>query len=195
MTVRPAKTQISLDIRAVWSESSLSTWRKLRSLAIHWVHSEDSDQIWVFAGRIVILLVLSWGGSNWAGAQHIEQNDLYGLCPAKTLICLGSRPGWSESLLSACRTFGSLATHKAHREDSDQTRCMSRLIWVSAGCTGHFVGFIVVWLRYSNNGCEKNIFEKKSLKNGWLMDQRRELGSSLLSSHPVLEYHVMVNSI
>ena len=67
---RPAKTQISLDIRPVWSESSLSAWRKLGSLATHWAHSKDSDQtgrlprlIWVFAGRTVILLVLSWGGS------------------------------------------------------------------------------------------------------------------------------------
>ena len=68
--VHPAKTQISLDIHPIWSESLLSAWRKLRSLATHWVHSEDSDQtgrmprlIWVFAGRTVILLVLSWGGS------------------------------------------------------------------------------------------------------------------------------------
>ena len=30
--VRPAKTQISLGIRPVWSESSLSAWRKLGSL-------------------------------------------------------------------------------------------------------------------------------------------------------------------
>ena len=35
MDVRPAKTQISLGIRPVWSESSLSAWRKLGSLAIH----------------------------------------------------------------------------------------------------------------------------------------------------------------
>ena len=63
--------QISLGICPVWSESSLSTWRKLRSLATHWAHSEDSDQtgrmprlIWVFAGHTVILLVLSWGGSS-----------------------------------------------------------------------------------------------------------------------------------
>ena len=56
--VSPAKTQISLGIRPVWSESSLSAWRKLTSLATHWVHSEDSDQtgrmpslIWVFAGH------------------------------------------------------------------------------------------------------------------------------------------------
>ena len=71
MTVRPAKSQISLGIRPVWSESSLSAWRKLGSLATHWVHSEDSDQtgqmcrlIWVFAGRTLILLVLARGGSD-----------------------------------------------------------------------------------------------------------------------------------
>ena len=42
--VRPAQTQISLGMRPVWSESSLSAWRKLRSLATHWAHSKDSDQ-------------------------------------------------------------------------------------------------------------------------------------------------------
>ena len=41
MSVRPAKTQISLNIRPVWSESSLSAWRKLGFLATHWVQSED----------------------------------------------------------------------------------------------------------------------------------------------------------
>ena len=70
VAVRPAKTQISLGIRPVWSESFLSARRKLGSLATHWAHSEDYDQtgrmprlIWVFAGRTVILLVLSWSGS------------------------------------------------------------------------------------------------------------------------------------
>ena len=33
--VRPAKTQISLGIHPVWSDSSLSAWRKLGSLAAH----------------------------------------------------------------------------------------------------------------------------------------------------------------
>ena len=70
VSVRPAKTQISLGIRPVWSESSLSAWRNLGSLAILWAHSEDSDQtgrmprlIWVFAGRTLILLVLLCRGS------------------------------------------------------------------------------------------------------------------------------------
>ena len=56
--VRPAKTQISLGFRPVWSVSSLSAWRKVRSLATHKADSEDSDQtgrmprlIWVFNGR------------------------------------------------------------------------------------------------------------------------------------------------
>ena len=68
--VRPAKTQINLGLCPVWSESSLSAWRKLGSLATYWAHSKDSDQtgwmrrlIWVFAGRTVILF-LSWGSSN-----------------------------------------------------------------------------------------------------------------------------------
>ena len=47
--VRPAKIQISLGIRPVWSESSLSAWRKLRSLATHLVHSEDSWSDWADA--------------------------------------------------------------------------------------------------------------------------------------------------
>ena len=70
MAVRPAKTQINLVISPVWSESSLSAWRKLMSLSPHWAHSKDTDQtgqmprlIWVFAGRTVILLVLSCHGS------------------------------------------------------------------------------------------------------------------------------------
>ena len=55
-----------MGIRPVWSESSLSAWRSIGSLATHWAHSEDSDQtglIWVFAGPTLILLVLSCRGS------------------------------------------------------------------------------------------------------------------------------------
>ena len=75
--VRPARAQISLGICPVWSESSLSTWRKLVSLATHWAHSEDSDQtgqmprlIWVFAGCKVILFVLSWGELIWRVTKY-----------------------------------------------------------------------------------------------------------------------------
>ena len=39
--MRPAKSQISLGTCPVWSESSLSAWRKLGSLATDWVHSKE----------------------------------------------------------------------------------------------------------------------------------------------------------
>ena len=83
--MRPAKTQISLGIRQVWSESLLYAWRKLGSLATHWVHSADSDQtgrmprlIWVFAGRTHTLLILSWGGSFAGEGPFAGLIDLFG---------------------------------------------------------------------------------------------------------------------
>ena len=67
MSVRPAKTQITLGIRPVWSESSQWTAKDPRFLH---ADSEDSDQtgrmprlIFVFAGRTLSLLVLSCCGS------------------------------------------------------------------------------------------------------------------------------------
>ena len=70
MSVRPTKTQITLGIRPVWSESSLcAQWVAKDSMFLH-ADSEDSDQtarmprlIWVFAGRTVTLLDLSCSGS------------------------------------------------------------------------------------------------------------------------------------
>ena len=70
MSVRSAKTQISLGIRPVWSESSqYAQWVAEDPSFLH-ADSEDSDQagrmprlIWVFAGRTAILLVLSYRSS------------------------------------------------------------------------------------------------------------------------------------
>ena len=66
--------------------------------------------------------------------------------PDKTQISLGIRPVWSESSLSPLRHLGPLATHRVHSEDSDQTGQMPRLIWVFAGRTDLFVGFVVLRL-------------------------------------------------
>ena len=64
-----AKTQISLGIRPVWSESSPTAWRKLGSSATHWVHSEDSADAqadlslrWAhshFVGFVILRLIYS----------------------------------------------------------------------------------------------------------------------------------------
>ena len=58
MTVRPAKIQISLGNRPVWSESSLCAQWVAKGLSFLHADSEDSDQtgrmlrlIWVFTGR------------------------------------------------------------------------------------------------------------------------------------------------
>ena len=40
VSVRQAKNQIRLGIRPVWSESSLSAWRKLGPLATHWAQAK-----------------------------------------------------------------------------------------------------------------------------------------------------------
>ena len=68
MTVRPAKTQISLGIRPVWSESPLcAEWVGKDPSFLH-ADSEYSDQTERMRsesslGAHAILLVLSWGGS------------------------------------------------------------------------------------------------------------------------------------
>ena len=117
MSVLPATTQIRLGIRPVWSESSLSAWRKLWSLATQWAHSKDSDLtgrmprlIWVFAGRTLILLVLSCRSSfSHHVDRHSQKNKTFKellsrlmtkptkwhVRPAKTQISLGIRPVWS----------------------------------------------------------------------------------------------------
>ena len=66
----PAKTQISLGICPVWSESSLCAQWVAKDPSFLRADSENSDQtgrmprlIWVFAGHTATLLVLSWGGS------------------------------------------------------------------------------------------------------------------------------------
>ena len=70
MALRPAKTQISLGIRPVWSESSLCVQWVAKDPSFLHADSEGADQtgwmprvIWVFAGRTLILFVLSCRGS------------------------------------------------------------------------------------------------------------------------------------
>ena len=52
----------------------------------------------------------------------------------------------NQSSLTVRRNIGSSATRWANCEDSDQTGRMPRLIWVFAGRTYHFVGFVMTRL-------------------------------------------------
>ena len=68
--------------------------------------------------------------------------------PAKTQISLGIRPVWSEYSLCVLRLAKDHSFLQSDSEESDQTRRMPRLIWVFAGRTCHFVGFVTMQLKY-----------------------------------------------
>ena len=63
--------------------------------------------------------------------------------PVKTKMSLGIRPVWSKSSQCAQWEVKDPSFLHADSEDSDQTGRMPRLIWVFAGRTCHFVGFVM----------------------------------------------------
>ena len=95
ITVRPAKTQTSLGILPVWSESSQCAQWVAKDPGFLHANSEDSDRTGrmpsedsdKMGGRTVILLVLSWGGSHsyWLNnkAFSLPQNNLQ-----SSMICI-----------------------------------------------------------------------------------------------------------
>ena len=95
----------------------------------------------------------AWILFHWINEPRHDKTNKVSVRPAKTQI-LGIRPVWSESSLSAWRNLGSLATHLAHSEDSDQTGRMPRLIWVFAGRTFTLLLFFFhvvaqMWMRWT----------------------------------------------
>ena len=59
----------------------------------------------------------------------------------KTRMSLGISSVWSESSLYVWRKLGSLVTHSAYSEDSDQTGQMPSLIWKFTYCKCSFSWF------------------------------------------------------
>ena len=74
--------------------------------------------------------------------QRMTKHTKWHVRPAKTQISLGIRPVWSESSLCAQWVAKDQSILPADSEDSDQSGRMPRLIWVFAGRTCHFVGFV-----------------------------------------------------
>ena len=72
-----------------------------------------------------------------------------------------------QSSLSAWRNVGSLATHWAHREGSDQTGWMPRQIWAFAGRTGDFAGFVMMRLMYLASLRKPHEANRKQLTSWW----------------------------
>ena len=80
---------------------------------------------------------------------HRDKTNKVTVRPVKTQISLSIRPGWSESSLCAQWVAKDPNFLHADCEDSDQTGRMPRLIWIFAGRTCHFVGFVTMRLIYS----------------------------------------------
>ena len=95
---------------------------------------------WPFQIQTQMRVMYTWA-TTW-------QNQQTKMCPQQRQISLHHRPVWSESLLSAWKQVRYLATHKADSDDTDQTGRMPGLIWVFAGDTCHFVGFVMRWLTW-----------------------------------------------
>ena len=164
-------------LRSVWASAqsdqySLCAQRVAEDLSFLHADSEDPDQtgriprlIWVFAGRTVTLLVLSWRSLSaefypmidvnvWKQMSRDMTKPTKWLCAQRRL-----RSAWAPSLmkssLSAWRKLGSLATYWAYSEGSDQTGRMPRLILVFAGRT---LILLVLSCRGSNLDCYKLVF-------------------------------------
>ena len=103
--------------------------------------------VWYWIGAFVwaFLYLIVNHSSILATAWQSQQNDMR---TVKTQISLGIHAVWSEFSLSVWSKLGTLATHWPDSEDSDQTGGMLRLIWVFAGRTNHFVGFVMRQLIY-----------------------------------------------
>ena len=85
MSVRPEKIQISLGSHPVWSESSLSAWRKLGPLATHWAHREDSDQM-----DFQAVLSLHWAHTHFVCfvTRRLESERVFIIWGSMNIICI-----------------------------------------------------------------------------------------------------------
>ena len=132
----------------------------------------------VFAGRTLILLVLSCHGSFNDLIKRSVSNE-YVCClevecqttsvhfntdmscsttkPTKRSV----RPATTDQIrrirVSLCTQWIAKDSSflQADSEDSDQTGWMPRLIWILAGCTSSFAGFVMLWLNYQDESSRR----------------------------------------
>ena len=127
-------------------------------MGMKWPNWVRNDQTENKSGYEMTKMVRNDLGTKWPGYEMIGyrsphkyssnraaswQNQQNGICAQRRLRSSWASAQSDQSSLSAWRKLGSLANHWAHSEDSYQTGPISRLIWVIAGRTCHFVGFVV----------------------------------------------------
>ena len=145
--MRTAKTLIRLGGCPGYSESSMGTQVILLFLSCSGSVVYSTRILWMHAIHFLLLnarpcyLFFYMSRSMTKPTKWHEH-------PAKTRISLGIHPVWSEPSLCTLRIVKDPRFLHADSEDSDQTGWMPRLIWVFAGHTGHFVGFVMGRLIY-----------------------------------------------
>ena len=116
--------------------------------------------------------------------QHDKTNK-WPVRPVKTRISLGIHPVWSALSLCTQWVAKDSVLLQADSKDSDQTGRMPRLIWVFAGCTGHFVGFVMHCLKSlctRNSDLNKNLVKVKH----WLIQSSKQKTSTIYSSYEAI---------
>ena len=139
--MRTAKTLIRLGGCPGWSESSLDAHAIL--LVLSWGGSFINSNFWQCNDKTNhgqrILVPFSGMYTKWACAWQNQQNDLR----AQWRLRSAWAPAQSyQSSLSAWRKLWTSATHRLWSAWHPL-----RLIWVFAGRTGHFVGFVMLRLK------------------------------------------------
>ena len=124
--------------------------------------------------------------NKWATSWQNQQNDL---CTQLRL-----RSAWASAQSgqsSQCAQWVAEDPMFLHveSEESDQLWWMPRLIWVFAGCKGHFVGFVMRWLKlvlflpinlscsFSNESLHDIFFILECRKNPKNLDTRKLYGN------------------
>ena len=168
--VRTAKTQISLVIRPVWSESLLSAWRRFESLATHKAHGRDSDHasrirrlMWVFAGRKGNLVVMSCSSSlisEVSTKSTYYSNIVFPYWSDKAMtsvkVELESRVSW-ESFFSTLQTeltptrmrYQITEQHFTHAQNNTVGLWIVKILATSQSLFG--LCFSFSWLQFKNN--------------------------------------------
>ena len=114
--------------------------------------------------------------------------------PAKTKISLDGCPGWSEPSQCVQWVAKDPVLLQADSEDSDQTARLSRLIWVFAGHTGHFDGYINAWTYYQ---IAEKVAEVKEVQDrlGKVWQDRKDYHDQLYDFHIFLRDTNQLNNI
>ena len=143
--MRTAKTLIRLGGRPGWSESSLGThslyWFCHVAAHFNWRVELSADNYicnqrkWCGCRRWYILRIFIGNEPQHDKTKRMTCAPMCGSAWASTQA--------DQSSLSVWRNIWSLAILRVHTEDYDQTGQMHRLIWVFAGRTSHFVGFVM----------------------------------------------------